>query len=128
MATLNRHPGARYPCEAPSGGNPGCGGTDMPQQQPLLWVRSSEALGVLSKSESRGLVVQGTGMGVNSKDHSQVPAWHLCPQGCLSVFRMNMLNILSVNILSVGKHTHLTEMWVLCTCQHPAPWSQNSLS
>lgn len=46
----------------------------MPQQQPLLWVRSSEPLGVLTKSESQELVVPETGMGVNSKDHSQVPA------------------------------------------------------
>lgn len=39
-----------------------------------------------------------------------------------------MLNILSVNILSVEKHTHLVAMWVLSTWKHPAPRPQNNLS
>lgn len=41
----------------------------MTQQQPLLWVRTSELLNVRSQSESQGLVVPGKGMGANSKEH-----------------------------------------------------------
>lgn len=39
-----------------------------------------------------------------------------------------MLNILSVNFLSMKKHTQLTATWVLSTWQHPTPRSQNNLS
>lgn len=75
----------------------------MPQQQPLLWVRSSEALGVLSKSKSQGLVVPGTGIGVNSKDHSQVPAWHLCPQGVPVSFQNEYAEHLKCEYPKCGK-------------------------
>lgn len=39
------------------------------QQQPLLWVRTSELLDVRSQSEPQGLVVPRKGMRVNSKKH-----------------------------------------------------------
>lgn len=41
----------------------------MTQQQPLLWVRTSELSDVLSQPETQGLVVPRKGTGANSKQH-----------------------------------------------------------